>query len=90
MLKMHSDDIVELQRKFPPRYKLANGYLTKLHSYDFSSLEHVYLTCRNHRWMRYVTKNPYTRACVFLQGPNGLHAGLEEECDCPFEDLRVI
>lgn len=55
---------------------------------DYSTMK--YLTCVNHPFARYLTKNPWDRGLHFIQGPNGIDAMLDDECKCGFTDLRVV
>jgi len=55
--------------------------------------EHFSITCKNHTFLRWITKNPYQRNIHYL----GLADGTKEngfwmwqECACPFGDLVVI
>lgn len=84
--------IVKLQQAFPAEYPMAlsNQMTLKISDVDWSSYKHKYLVCKNHPMTRYLSKDPYTRSLHFLQGPNGLPAGVDEECDCSFSDLRVF
>jgi len=66
----------------------------------------VTLTCINHQFLRWSTKNPYQRTihylgpvqyADFLEGktkelsiPQEMRKYLHEECNCEFDDLRVI
>ena len=45
------------------------------------------LTCKNHRGMEYLTKNPYQRTLHIVKVDPSVTEGLE--CPCPFADLVV-
>lgn len=51
---------------------------------------HKNLTCVNHPRARWSTKNPWDRSIFMHKGMNGGDAMYDEECKCPFSDLRVI
>lgn len=51
---------------------------------------HRTLTCRNHRGMQYVTKNPWNRIMHIVKVDEQVLAQGQLECDCPFADLLVI
>jgi hypothetical protein len=56
----------------------------------------VTLTCINHQFLRWSTKNPYQRGIHYLGPVEGTEvtpttAGYRyQECGCSFHDLRVI
>jgi hypothetical protein len=68
--------------------------------------EHATLTCVNHQFLRWSTKNPYQRSIHYLgidQYVDYIEGRVEElhiptehakymwtECECPFAELRVI
>jgi hypothetical protein len=90
-MKHTPEKLIELQKKFPPSYPMAKS--TEMHpvaDFDFVDMEMKELTCKNHPLAVYLTKNPWSRGLHFIQGPNGLTSLLDEECDCPFDDLRVV
>jgi hypothetical protein len=86
--------LVELQEKFPGGYPIATDAMIlmlkddSINWSDFSVMKH--LTCVNHRWVRYTTKNPWERSIFSLQGPHGIWAVLDDDCGCPFTDLRYV
>lgn len=49
---------------------------------------HRYMTCANHNTALYMTKNPHVRSMHILRYPEDTEPFTE--CECPFEDLRVI
>lgn len=51
---------------------------------------HKTLTCVNHPKSRYSTKNPWSRSVFCHKGANGGDAMFDEECNCPFSDMRVV
>lgn len=54
------------------------------------------LTCVNHPGALYSTKNPWERSLHVIQVPTpedmkpGEHRTSTGECECPFDDLRVV
>jgi len=55
-----------------------------------SSLRHRELTCRNHRGMKYLTKNPWLRTLHIVEVDPEVLATGKIECDCAFSDLLVV
>jgi hypothetical protein len=51
---------------------------------------HKTLTCVNHPRARWSTKNPWDRSIFPHKGPSGGEPMFDEECECPFGDLRVV
>lgn len=92
--KVSPEKLVELRDKFGEYPMVKPDEMIHLGLYngwdDFSTMKE--LTCINHPWSRYLTKNPWTRSIFTVQGPHGISAQLLEdnECNCPFQDLRVV
>ena len=51
---------------------------------------HKILTCVNHPRSRFITKNPWSRSVFMIRGVAGGPEMIDEECDCPFDDMRYI
>jgi hypothetical protein len=82
------EELFKQFNKFPFVMKLD---MIELKAISWDSMKMQRLTCVNHPWARYLTKNPWSRNLHFIQGPYGLDSLLEsEECTCPFTDLRVV
>jgi hypothetical protein len=85
--------ITKMLEAVPPRFPItAADDMIPVNdpSIDWESMIHRYLTCKNHPYSRYMTKNFWSRGLHYLQGPNGIMAGYDEECSCPECDLVVI
>ena len=91
-MKMSDERLADLQKKFPPEYPYVMDLdmipVADVDWADYSQLKE--LTCKNHPWSRYLTKDPFQRGLHFIQGPNGLDSFFEGECPCPFSDLYVV
>lgn len=93
-MNLSPEKIVELQKKFPAEYRPAKESEmlpvadAPVDWEDYSTMKEM--TCKNHPFARYLTKNPWSRGLHFIQGPHGLMSMIDPECDCPFEDLRVV
>ena len=88
--KMDADKFFRLFNKFNSYNCVRPDQMQLLTDVDFSSMKHRKLTCVRHPWERFTTKNPFERSIFFLQGIHGLMAAIDEQCDCPFTDLRVV
>ncbi|MFY3741611.1 MAG: hypothetical protein HMLIMOIP_002069 [Candidatus Nitrosomirales archaeon] len=90
-MKFTPEKLAELKEKFPPEYPMAlENEMVPTAEVDWSSLELKELTCNNHPWSRYLTKDPFNRGLHFIQGPNGLDSILDTECECPLSDLVAV
>ena|SRR5215213_595323 len=89
-VKMDAGRFVRLFKEFNKYNCVAPYNMQLLSDVDFSSMEHYHLTCVRHPWERFTTKNPFERSVFFLQGIHGVSSMLDEQCTCPFTDLRVV
>lgn len=91
MFSLSQETLSKLREEFPPEYSEAQeSEMLPVADVDWSGFSHKELTCKNHPLARYLSKNPFERGLHFIQGPNGLSSLFEKECDCPFDDLRVV
>jgi len=73
---------------------------TPINEFQFPSWEnigeHFSLTCKNHPFLRWLTKHPASRNIHYLGLADGVEVTKEnasygwKECPCPFSDLEVI
>lgn len=93
-MQLSKETIANLLKKFPPEHPVAElSQMVTLNSskVNWDDWSHEkYLTCLYHPFSRYVTKHYWERSLHFIQGPNGLIPGVDEECDCSASHLRVV
>jgi hypothetical protein len=87
---MNTDEFKDLFDKLNVFPEADPNKLVLLTEVDWSSSKQKHLTCIHHTWVRYVTKNPWDRGMHLVQGPHGINAIIDPECECRFDDLRVV